>query len=85
MIWLYSINEGEKMQGSYKGKNEILKQLVTWTWGEARTVREYQITAAALTAAQLLITDESDKAELQNLIDLSHKFIRELLSGVDED
>ena len=71
--------------GLYDGSNEIIRKLIHNTWVPAQSIREWEIAIAGLMAARGLIDDESDKAQLTELIELGFQSIRELITGVDED
>lgn len=72
----------------YNGTNETIRKLVNDTWVTAAGINligGWEIVIAALNAARDLVDDESDKSELQELIELGHQNIRELITGVEED
>ena len=72
----------------YNGKNETIKTLVNDIWVTAagiNLVSGWEIVVTALNAARDLVDDESDKAELNELIELGHQNIRELITGIEED
>jgi len=72
----------------YNGKNETIKKLINNTWVPAvgyKSISGWEIAIAGLSAARDLVDDKSDKAELQELIELGHQNIRELITGVEED
>lgn len=71
--------------GLYDGSNETIRKLIHNTLVPAQSIREWEIAIAGLSAARDLVDDESDKAELQELIELGHQNIRELITGVEED
>lgn len=69
----------------YSGNNETIRKLINETWVPAQTVREWEMALAGLKAARDLSDSESDKAELQELIEIGYQNIRELITGVGED
>lgn len=71
--------------GLYDGSNETIKKLIHNTWVPAQSIREWEIAIAGLNAARDLVDDESDKAQLTELIELGHQNIRELITGIEED
>ena len=74
--------------GLYNGSNETIRKLVNDTWVLAAGMNlpnGWEIVIAGLSAARDLVDDESDKAEIQELIELGYQNIRELKTGVDED
>lgn len=72
----------------YNGTNETIRKLVNDVWVTAAgidLIGGWEIVVDALSAVRELVDDESDKAELTELIEIGHQNIRELITGVEED
>jgi len=62
----------------YNGKNDAIRTLINATWVTAKTLQDWHLTVASLSAAQAMTDNTSDIAELAELIEIAKENIQDL-------
>ena len=64
--------------GLYDGKNEVIRALINATCVTAKTMQDWHLTVASLSAAKMMTDNVSDRAELDELIEIAQENIQDL-------